>query len=163
MLLPVKRDVFAKWGRNLDYFEDLAVGQTFRTSGVTVTEEAIIRFALEYDVQPFHVDKVAAEKTHFGGLIASGIHTLALTFRLCNQAHLFAGNSMAGIGFDEVRFVRPVHPGDTIHAAVTIVDHRSSAKHTTAGIVKWGIKTFNQNDVLVFRGTLINLINKRGS
>jgi acyl dehydratase len=120
-------------------------------------------FALEYDVQPFHVDKVAAQQSHFGGLIASGIHTLALTFRLCNQAQLFAGNSMAGIGFDDVRFIRPVRAGDTIHAVVTVVECRPSKKHRTAGIVKWAIKTLNQRDEVVFKATLINLTQRRGS
>lgn len=145
----------------LPYFEDLAVGQVFHTHGVMVTEEAIIRFALEYDFQPFHVDKIAAKDSIFGGLIASGIQTLSLTFRLCNQAQLFAGNAVAGIGLDDVRFLRPVYAGDTIRAVVTVVEHRDSARHPKAGIVKWEIRTLNQKDQLVFKAVLINLIARR--
>jgi acyl dehydratase len=109
------------------HFEDLAVGQVYSTFGVTITEESVIRFALEYDFQPFHIDKVAAQDSIFGGLIASGLQTLALTFRLCNQAQLFAGNAVAGIGLDDVRFLRPVHAGDTIRAVVTVAECRTSA------------------------------------
>src|SRR5581483_10866795 len=115
------------------FFEDFAAGQVYETMGLTLTDESIIRFALEYDFQPFHVDKIAAKESMFGGLIASGIQTLALTFRLCNQAQLFAGNAIAGIGMDDVRFLRPVHTGDTIHAIVTIVETRPSARHPTGG------------------------------
>jgi hypothetical protein len=77
------------------YFEDLAAGQSLGTFSLTVTEDAIVRFALEYDFQPFHVDTRAAKDSIFGGLIASGIQTIALTMRLCNQAQLFAGNAIA--------------------------------------------------------------------
>ena len=91
------------------FFDDLAAGQRYETMGVTVTEEAVIRFALEYDYQPFHVDKVAAEKSMFGGLIASGIQTFALTMRLCNQAQLFAGGKSFGtaVPIPNVLGVRP--------------------------------------------------------
>jgi acyl dehydratase len=143
------------------FFEDLAVGQVYNTFGVTITEESVIRFALEYDFQPFHVDAIAAKNSIFGGLIASGLQTLALTFRLCNQAQLFAGNAVAGIGLDDVRFLRPVHAGDTIRAVVRVAQCRASATHPTAGIVKWEIKSFNQSDQMVFKATLINLIKRR--
>lgn len=143
------------------YFEDLTEGRVFNTSGLTVTEEAVVRFALEYDFQPFHVDKVAARDSIFGGLIASGIQTIALTMRLCNQAQLFAGNAIAGIGFDEMRFVRPVRAGDTIRVVATVLDSRLSASHPTGGIVKWRLETLNQKDEVAFRATLINIMKRR--
>jgi len=143
------------------FFEDLAVGQVFNTMSVTLTDEAIIRFALEYDFQPFHVDRIAAKESIFGGLIASGIQTLALTFRLCGQAQLFSGNAIAGIGLDDVRFLRPVYAGDSIRAVVNVIECRASASHPTGGIVKWSIKSLNQNDQDVFKATLINIIKRR--
>jgi acyl dehydratase len=145
------------------YFEDFAPGQVYDTMGITITEDAVIRFSLEYDYQPFHADKVAAKESMFGGLIASGLQTLSLTFRLCNQAQLFAGNALAGIGLDNVRFVKPVYAGDTIRAVVTIADCRETGKYPNAGIVKWDIKTLNQNDELVFKATLTNLMKRRGA
>ena len=143
------------------FFEDLAAGQTYETMGLTITDESVIRFSLEYDFQPFHVDKVAAKESMFGGLIASGIQTLALTFRLCNQAQLFAGNAIAGIGMDDVRFLRPVHAGDTIRAVVTIQECRPSARHPTGGIVRWEITSVNQDGHDVFKATLINIMKRR--
>jgi acyl dehydratase len=143
------------------FFEDLAAGQRYETMGVTLTDEAIIRFALEYDFQPFHVDKTAAEKSMFGGLIASGIQTFALTIRLCNQAQLFAGNAIAGIGFDEARFLKPVHAGDTIRVAATILECRASKSHPEGGIVQWDLRTFNQKDEEVFKAKLVNIMKRR--
>jgi acyl dehydratase len=148
-------------GDNVLFFEDLAAGRVFNTSGLTVTEEAVVRFALEYDFQPFHVDKIAAQESIFGGLIASGIQTIALTMRLCNQAQLFAGNAIAGIGFDEVRFLRPLHAGDTISVVATILESRSSARHPTGGIVKWSLETFNQKDEKILTATLVNIMKRR--
>jgi acyl dehydratase len=150
----------AKAGHML-FFEDLAAGQTYNTMGITVTDESVIRFALEYDFQPFHVDKVAAEKSIFGGLIASGIQTIALTMRLCNQAQLFAGNAIAGIGLDEARFLRPLYAGDTIRVVATILECRASKTNPKGGIVRWDLRTFNQKDEEVFKTTLINIMKRR--
>lgn len=143
------------------YFEDLAAGQIYKTLGVTVTEDAVVRFALEYDFQPFHVDKVAAKESMFGGLIASGIQTFALTMRLCNQAQLFAGNAIAGIGLDEARFLRPVYAGDTIRVVATILECRDSKSHPNGGVVTWALQTFNQKDEEVFKTKLINIMMRR--
>jgi acyl dehydratase len=143
------------------FFEDLAAGQRYETMGVTVTEESVIRFSLEYDYQPFHADKVAAEQSMFGGLIASGIQTFALTMRLCNQAQLFAGNAIAGIGIDEARFLRPVYAGDTIRTVATILECRESKSHPTGGIVTWALQTFNQKGEEVFKTRLINIMMRR--
>jgi acyl dehydratase len=143
------------------FFESLAVGQEYRTMAVTVTDESIIRFALEYDFQPFHVDKVAAERSIFGGLIASGIQTIALTMRLCNQTQLFAGNAIAGIGLDDVRFLRPVYAGDTIRVVATVEECRDTKSHPNGGVVKWALETFNQKNERVFRAKLINIMMRR--
>jgi acyl dehydratase len=143
------------------FFEDLAAGQVYNTMAITVTEESVIRFALEYDFQPFHTDKIAARQSIFGGLIASGIQTIALTMRLCNQAQLFAGNAIAGIGLDEVRFLRPVHVGDTIRVVTTILECRASKSHPDGGIVKWNLRTLNQKDEEVLKAILINIMKRR--
>ena len=143
-------------------FEDLRPGQTFETLGVTLTEDAIIRFGLEYDFQPFHVDTVAAKKSMFGGLIASGFQTLCLTFRLCNQAGLFTGNAVAGIGLENVRFIKPVYPGDTLRVIVTVEDCKPSESRPTVGVVKWGIESLNQKAEPVLLATLVNLVARRG-
>lgn len=141
-----------------EFFEDLYPGKTYETLGVTITKEAIVRFGLEYDFQPFHVDEMAAEKSMFGGLIASGLHTLCLAFRLCNQAGLFTGNAVAGLGIDELRFVRPVRPDDTLRVTLTIKDCRPSATRSDVGVVRWGVKCLNQVGEVVLSAVLANLV-----
>jgi acyl dehydratase len=126
------------------YYEDLEPGAVYETGGMTVTEDAIIRFAMDWDVQDFHVDKVAAQSSIFGGLIASGLHTLAITFRLCNQEGLFTKTAVAGLGFDKVRFHEPVHAGSTLRARATVVGKRMSGSRPGVGIVTWQVATFNE-------------------
>lgn len=143
------------------FYDELSPGMTFETNGATITEDAIIRFGLEWDFQPFHVDRERARDSMFGELIASGFHTLVLTFRLCNQFGLFTGNALAGIGLDEVRFRRPVPAGTTIRARVTIGDMRPSRSNPDAGVVKWHIETLDQSGETVMSATLVNIIARK--
>lgn len=122
------------------FYEDLEVGTAFETPGVTLTEDAIVRFGLEFDPQPFHIDKTAAKASAFGGLVASGLQTLALSLRQCNQAHLFS-QAIAGLGFDKIKFHLPVPPGTTNRAKVSVVARRVSQSRPDAGIVKWHLET----------------------
>src|SRR3954467_2327512 len=104
------------------YFEDFQIGKRIETAGITLTESQIIDFALMYDPQPFHIDAVAAAKGPFGGLIASGFQTLALTFRLVRDTGIIHDSSMGGSGGDELRWLRPVRPGDTLHVVAEAVE-----------------------------------------
>lgn len=110
------------------YWDDLAIGDVFKAPGITVTEEAIIRYASQWDMQPFHVDRDAAEETLFGGLVASGLQTLNLTYLMYLQTGLLAGTALAGLGIDEVRFFRPVRPGDTLAVDITVHSKRESSR-----------------------------------
>lgn len=143
------------------YFEDLEPGRVFRTAGATLTEDAIVRFGLEWDFQPFHVDREAAKESLFGGLCASGLHTLALSFRLCNQCGLFTGTALAGLGFDGIRFLKPVRPGDTIRVEVTVSSMRHSASRPGTGIVKWHVRTNNQQGDAVLKLDITNIVAMR--
>ena len=84
------------------YFDDFEIGETFTTRGVSLTESMIIDFALAYDPQPFHIDVEAAKQSNYGGLIASGFHTLALGFRMVLETGIFRASSMGSPGFDEL-------------------------------------------------------------
>ena len=126
------------------YFEDFAAGQEIRTGGVTLTEAEIIDFALRFDPQPFHLDAEASKRTIFGGLIASGFHTMALTFRLYVQTNALATASLGSPGIDEVRWLRPVRPGDTISAVIQVLDTRPSTSKPDRGIVNVKYTTINQ-------------------
>ncbi len=126
------------------YFEDFSPGQEIHTSGVTLTEGEIIDFALRFDPQPFHLDVEAAKQSIFGGLIASGFHTMALTFRLYVQTNALAAASLGSPGIDEVRWLRPVRPGDTLRAVIQVLDTRPSTSKPDRGIVTVKYTTRNQ-------------------
>jgi len=119
-------------------------GQRIDTTGVTLSEGEIIDFALRFDPQPFHLDVEAAKDTIFGGLIASGFHTMALTFRLYVQTNALAAASLGSPGIDEVRWLRPVRPGDTLRATIEVLDSRTSTSKPDRGIVSVKYTTFNQ-------------------
>ena len=133
------------------YFDDFKVGDRFESPGITVTEGQIIDFAMQFDPQVFHLDTEAAKKTIYGGLIASGIHTIALTFRLfLMTGALNAENSLGSPGFDELRWLLPVRPGDTLRAVGEVLELRPSKSQSDRGIVRVRYTAFNQKDELVF-------------
>ena len=130
------------------YFEDFKPGDRFESPGMAMTESAIIDFAVRYDPQPFHTDRAAAEKSIYGGLIASGIHTIAVSFSLLLQTGVLA-NNLGSPGFDELRWLRPVRPGDTLRAVGEVVECRPSALRPDRGTVRFRCTTLNQKDELV--------------
>ncbi len=127
------------------YFEDFAVGECFVSAGITVSESMILDFALRYDPQPFHLDVEAAKASNYGGLIASGFQTMALGFRACG---------MGSPGLDELRWPRPVRPGDTIHSELTITDSRPSRSKPDRGMLMTAVRILNQHgeEVMTFKG-----------
>jgi acyl dehydratase len=131
------------------YLQDFAVGQTFRSGSVTVTAEEIKAFASQFDPQPFHLDEKAAVATFFGGLVASGWHTAALTMRLIVDSELKIAGGSIGAGAEELRWPRPVRPGDTLHAVSEVLDVRQSKSRPDQGIIKMRTQTYNQDDQLV--------------
>jgi acyl dehydratase len=143
------------------YFEDFAPGDEFHTPGVTLTEAEIIDFALRFDPQPFHLDAEAARATIFGGLIASGFHTAALTFRLFLQTNALAAASLGSPGIDELRWLRPVRPGDTIRAVVQVVEARPSTSKPDRGVVTVKYTTVNQRGEPVLTMLSRQLVRRR--
>lgn len=138
------------------YFEDYKVGEIWQSRGYTFTESAIIDFALTYDPQPFHIDLGAAAKGPYEGLIASGFQTLAITFRLLWQEGQFTASSMGSPGFDQLRWLKPVRPGDTIRAEAEILGIRPSSR-ADRGYVSLICKTLNDKNetVMDYRCTII--------
>lgn len=143
------------------YFEDFTVGREFRTDGVTVTEGQIIEFALTFDPQPFHLDVEAAKQSIYGGLIASGFQTIALTFRLFAQTRALAVGSLGSPGVDEIRWLRPVRPGDTLRATVQVVEQRPSSSKPDRGLVRMHWITINQRGEPVLTMTSMQLVRRR--
>lgn len=139
------------------YLEDFAVGQTFRSGRLTVDEERMKTFAAEFDPQPFHLDEDAARDTIFGGLAASGWHTAALTMRLLVESDLRPAGGIVGAGFDELRWARPVRPGDELRVETEVLEVRPSRSRPEQGLIKVRTTTFNQNDeaVQITTGNLV--------
>lgn len=126
------------------YFDDLKVGDTFKTPGVTITDEAIIDFALKYDPQYFHMDREASQKSIFGGLVASGFQLLALSFRLIFDSGLLV-NNLGGNAADEVRWVKTVKAMDTISVIAEVVELKPLASKPDRGMVKFKYNVVNQS------------------
>lgn len=146
------------------YFEDYVVGTTYEfQDGVTLSAKDIIDFAREFDPQSFHVDPDAAARGQFGGLIASGWHTTAVMMRLLAGHYLSSVASLASPGVDELRWVAPVRPGDTLRLRATVVEGRRSRSKPDRGMVRTAIELLNQRDEAVLRLTAMNLLAARSA
>jgi acyl dehydratase len=128
------------------YFEDFTVGQTFGSGRIRVEPERIKSFAAEFDPQPFHLDDSAASRSIFGGLAASGWHTAALTMRLLVDSGIDPAGGIIGAGFDELRWPRPVRPGDELHLESLVLEARPSRSRPDQGWLKMRTTTLNQKE-----------------
>ena len=139
------------------YLEDFSVGQTFRSGSVTVETEQIKSFASQFDPQPFHLDERAAAATFFGGLVASGWHTAALTMRMIVDSDLRIAGGLIGAGAEELKWPRPVRAGDTLHIVSEVLEVRPSKSRPDQGIIKMRTQTMNQEDrpVMIFVANMI--------
>ena len=127
------------------YLDALAAGQVYRSGETTVSEAEIVRFADEFDPQPFHLDAEAARATFFGGLAASGWHTAALTMRLLVDSEMRIAGGIIGAGMDEVRWPKPLRPGDTIRLESEVLEVRPSRSRPSQGLAKVRTTTLNQH------------------
>jgi len=129
----------------MDYFEDLTEGETAATGSREVTAEDMVSFAEQYDPQPFHVDAEAAAETPFGGLVASGWHTAALTMRLLVDGVLSEAATRGALGVDELRWHQPVRPGDELTVETEIVEKEPWSDE--AGLARVRIETSTDGDL----------------
>ncbi|MDG5751331.1 MaoC family dehydratase [Qipengyuania sp. XHP0211] len=129
------------------YFEDIEVGSRQSFGRYEVTREEVLDFASKYDPQPFHLDDEAAAQTHFGRISASGWHTCAMTMAM--MVENLTANKQAGLGspgVDQLRWKKPVYPGDTLRCESEILEKRRSKSRREMGIFKSRTTTFNQHD-----------------
>ena len=144
------------------YFEDLEVGAETHFGSYDVTREEVLEFARKYDPQPFHLSDDAAALTHFGRLCASGWHTCAMTMAVL--ARFAVSHAQAGLGspgIDELRWLKPVYPGDTLHVHGRIVDKTPSRSRPDMGSYRTETTVTNQDGVPVMRYISIVLIRRR--
>jgi len=143
------------------YLDDLVPGQQFTTPGVTLTEAEIIDFAWRYDPQAFHLDANAAAASPYGGLIASGFQSLAICFRLFIQSGILAESSLGSPGIDELRWLAPVRPGDTLHCEVEVLEVRPSSSKPERGIARLRYTAVNQHPEVVLSFIVNHLLRRR--
>jgi acyl dehydratase len=146
----------------MQYFEDIPVGVTAKFGNYPVTREEVMEFAAKYDPQPFHLDDEAAAATHFGRLSASGWHTCAMTMSMLVEN--LKQNRQAGLGspgIDNLRWLKPVYPGDTLRVESTVLEKRRSQSRPEMGIFKSQLTVFNQNDEPVMQMVSNGLVQVR--
>ncbi len=146
----------------MQYFEDIEVGQKARFGRYEVTREEVLEFARKYDPQPFHLSDEAAAETHFGRLSASGWHTCAMTMAMIVEnlnAHRQAG--LGSPGLDELRWLKPVYPGDTLRCESEVIETRRSRSRPDMGSYRSRMTVLNQHDAPVMTFVSIGLIRTR--
>jgi acyl dehydratase len=144
------------------YFEDYVAGDTHEFGSVTLSEDEIVAFGRRYDPQPFHTDLEAARRTQFGGLIASGWQTAGLMMRLVVDHYLSHVASLASPGIDELRWTKPVRPGDTLSVRATVLETRPSTSKPDRGLVRTLFQVLNQHGEVVMSVKALNILKLRG-
>ncbi|MFA5966278.1 MAG: MaoC family dehydratase [Sphingomonas sp.] len=146
----------------MQYFEDIEVGRKASFGHYEVTREEVIAFAQRYDPQPFHLSDEAAAETHFGRLSASGWHTCAMTMAMVVEN--MKASKQAGLGspgLDQLRWLKPVYPGDTLRCETEVLDKRTSQSRPEMGIFQSRMTVFNQKDQPVMTFVSTGLIRTR--
>jgi acyl dehydratase len=146
------------------YWEDFAVGTVREFGGMKLEKAEIVRFATDWDPQPFHVDEEAAKRSPYGGLIASGWQTCAAAMRMCCDAYLLDAASVGSPGVENVRWVKPVRPGDTLKVRLEVLEARPLKSKPGVGLVKNRWQLFNQHgeEVMQMEGYGMFLQRPRG-
>ena len=128
------------------YWEDFPVGKIREFGGITVTTEEIIDFARKFDPQPFHLSEEGGKASLFGGLCASGWHTCAITMRMMCDEFLLETASLGSPGLENIRWLKPVRPGDTLRVRSVVLEARPMESKPHIGLVKVRWETLNQNN-----------------
>jgi acyl dehydratase len=145
------------------YFADYVEGDVHRFGTIAVERDELIAFAKQFDPQAMHTDPQAAKNTPFGGLIASGWHTAALVMRLYVEHYLTHVASLASPGIDELRWLKPVRPGDVLSVRVTVLKTAPSKSKPDRGVVTSFVEVINQAGEIVMTFKAVNIIGKRPS
>ena len=127
------------------HWEDFELGQSRPYGPMKVTREAIVDFARQWDPQPFHIDAEFAKRWVYGGLIASGLHTMAVTLRLWLDLGILRASSLGSPGVENLRWLQPVYAGDTLSGTLTVLEARASESRPGMGLVRSRWTTVNQN------------------
>jgi acyl dehydratase len=144
------------------YWEDFREGEVREFGAKTVSREDIVRFASEFDPQSFHVDDAAAAKTMFGGLIASGWHTAAMAMRMMCDEYLLRSASLGSPGIEQLKWLLPVRPGDTLSIRLTVLESRPMQSKPKVGLVKSRHEVLNQTGQVVMQMEGYGMFGRKG-
>ena len=143
------------------YYEDIEIGDVREFGEYEVTREEIVEFAEQYDPQPFHTDEAAARESAFGELVASGWHTASICMRLLVEGSLEDQAAMGARGVDDLRWKRPVTPGDTLRVRTEVLDKRPSESDPRRGYVDTLLEGRNQDDEVVISWIGLGMVERR--
>ncbi len=153
----------SEFGQKVLYWEDFKVGEMTEIGRHTFSAEEIIAFARQFDPQPFHVDPEAAGKSFYGGLIASGWHTCSVAMRFICESYINRAVSLGSPGVDNIRWKKPVRPGDTLAFRRQVLEARASKSRPNAGLVKTRWEAVNQDGETVLSMEGWNMFGRRPS
>ena len=137
------------------YFEDWTVGERFQTASLVVTRDEIVRFAREYDPQPFHLEDTAGDASVFGSLCASGWHTASLAMKLIVESGVFSSVGLVGLGVEALRWLSPVRPGDELSVACTVVAARATRRPESGVVTFANIVQARDRDVMTYEAAVL--------
>ncbi len=143
------------------YFEDFKPGDVIELGSRTISKESILAFAREFDPQPFHTDEEAAKRSIYGGLLASGWHTGSLLMRILNDGLLKDTASLGSPGVDELRWLKPVRPGDVLSARMTVLESIPSRSKPDRGLIRSLMELRNQHNEIVLTVRGLSLLGRR--
>jgi acyl dehydratase len=143
------------------YWEDFCPGQVREAGGFSLSEDEIVEFGKKYDPQPFHTDLEKAKQSAFGGLIASGWQTASMCMRMLCDLYLLESASMGSPGVDELRWVKPVRPGDMLRVKTTVLETRASNSRPDMGTVRSRSEVYNQRGELVMHMSGVGMFRRR--
>ena len=144
------------------YFDDFKVGEFFVSESAALTESEITRFARDFDPQPFHLDHDAAKASPYGGLIASGFHTLSLGFRLFIDTGAIDACGMGSPGMEQICWLQPVRPGDSIRTEARVAEMRPSGSKPDRGVLLMDFEVKNQREEVVLTMRAVHLLRRKG-
>jgi acyl dehydratase len=138
--------------------DEFTVGQVFETKSFKMTKEDIMRFAIEFDPQYMHLDEEKAKQGRFDGIIASGLHTLSISVKLWIELGIYGDDIIAGTGMTNIKFIKPVYPGDELHTIVEVID--KNVKKKESGIITVLLTTYNCREEKILEVDLAGLIKR---
>ena len=143
------------------YFDEFEIGEMHKTRSMSLSEGQIMDFAMMYDPQHMHIDHQKSKEGPFGGIIASGFQTMCIAFRLFYDLDMITETSIIGLGYDKIRWKKPLYPAESIYVTCRVIDMKASSSKPDRGILTWEFLTYNSEDELVMSNEATMMIKRK--